>query len=136
MNELPLAVREQIKEDTNTLLSTILPKGETLTKSHIAEVIYEQYGLPKRFCKDIVDLFFQEALNTLIRGEELKLSNFGVFSIKHKGARPGRNPKSGVSAVIKARQVVSFHASGQLKNMVVDGLREEAAQKHIDSLKK
>ena len=59
--------------------------------------------------------FFDEALECLVRGEELKLSNFGVFSIKQKSERPGRNPKSGESAIIKARQVVSFHPSGQLR---------------------
>ena len=62
----------------------------------------------------------------LVRGEELKLSNFGVFSIKQKSERPGRNPKSGESAIIKARQVVSFHPSGQLRKEVVEGRKHAA----------
>jgi len=89
-------------------------------------VIYEQFGLPKKFCKEIVELFFQESLECLARGEDLKLSNFGVFSIKKKNERPGRNPKSGEAAVIKARQVVSFHPSGQLRNEVVEGRKHDA----------
>ena len=107
-------------------LGTLLKEGDTLTKSHLADVIYEQFGLPKRFCKEIVDLFFDEALECLVRGEELKLSNFGVFSIKQKSERPGRNPKSGESAIIKARQVVSFHPSGQLRKEVVEGRKHAA----------
>lgn len=71
-------------------------------------------------------LFFDEALECLVRGEELKLSNFGVFSIKQKSERPGRNPKSGESAIIKARQVVSFHPSGQLRKEVVEGRKHAA----------
>lgn len=93
MEDLPKqAVKEQQKDETALVLGTLLKEGDTLTKSHLADVIYEQFGLPKRFCKEIVDLFFDEALECLVRGEELKLSNFGVFSIKQKSERPGRNP--------------------------------------------
>lgn len=89
MEELPKqAIREQSKEETKALLELLLPKGETLTKNHLAEVVFEQYGLPKRFCKDIVELFFQNALDCLVRGEDLKLSNFGVFSLKKKVPAP------------------------------------------------
>lgn len=129
MEDLPKqAVKEQQKDETTMVLSSLLKEGDTLTKSHLADVIYEQFGLPKKFCKDIVELFFTEALECLVRGEELKLSNFGVFSIKQKGERPGRNPKSGESAIIKARQVVSFHPSGQLRKEVVEGRKDAALQ--------
>ena len=127
MEDLPKqAVKEQQKDETALVLGTLLKEGDTLTKCHLAEVIYEPCGLPKRFCKEIVDLFFDEALECLVRGEELKLSNFGVFSIKQKSERPGRNPKSGESAIIKARQVVSFHPSGQLRKEVVEGRKHAA----------
>ena len=127
MEDLPKqAVKEQQKDETALVLGTLLKEGDTLTKSHLADVIYEQFGLPKRFCKEIVDLFFDEALECLVRGEELKLSNFGVFSIKQESERPGRNPKSGESAIIKARQVVSFHPSGQLRKEVVEGRKHAA----------
>ena len=120
MEDLPKqAVKEQQKDETALVLGTLLKEGDTLTKSHLADVIYEQ-------CKEIVDLFFDEALECLVRGEELKLSNFGVFSIKQKSERPGRNPKSGESAIIKARQVVSFHPSGQLRKEVVEGRKHAA----------
>ena len=95
MEDLPKqAVKEQQKDETALVLGTLLKEGDTLTKSHLADVIYEQFGLPKRFCKEIVDLFFDEALECLVRGEELKLSNFGVFSIKQKSERPGRRSTS------------------------------------------
>lgn len=127
MEELPKqAVKEQQKEETTMVLCSLLKEGDTLTKSHLSDVIYEQFGLPKKFCKEIVELFFQESLECLARGEDLKLSNFGVFSIKKKNERPGRNPKSGEAAVIKARQVVSFHPSGQLRNEVVEGRKHDA----------
>ena len=74
MEDLPKqAVKEQQKDETALVLGTLLKEGDTLTKSHLADVIYEQFGLPKRFCKEIVDLFFDEALECLVRGEELKL---------------------------------------------------------------
>ena len=127
MEELPKqAIKEQQKDETVMVLKSLLEEGDTLTKSHLSNVLYEQYGLPKKFCKDIVENFFKESLECLARGEELKLSNFGVFSIKKKSERPGRNPKSGEAAVIKARHVVAFHPSGQLRAEVVEGRKHDA----------
>ena len=52
MEDLPKqAVKEQQKDETALVLGTLLKEGDTLTKSHLADVIYEQFGLPKRFCK-------------------------------------------------------------------------------------
>lgn len=131
MEELPKqALKEQQKDETAMVLGALLKKGETLTKSHLSDVIYEQFGLPKKFCKEIVELFFNQSLDCLANGEELKLSNFGVFSIKQKKERPGRNPRSGKAALIKARKVVVFHPSGQLRTEVVEGRKHEAQKLH------
>ena len=52
MEDLPKqAVKEQQKDETALVLGTLLKEGDTLTKSHLADVIYEQFGLPKRFCR-------------------------------------------------------------------------------------
>ncbi len=129
MDELPKqTLREQSKQELTLLLRSILHEGDTLTKGHLANLLFELYGFPKKFCREIVEMFFEEGLEALARGDELKLSNFGVFSIKSKSERPGRNPKSGEPAVIKARKVVTFHPSGQLRDEVVEGLKEKAAE--------
>ena len=63
----------------------------------------------------MVEAFFSEISSCLISGEEVKLSGFGNFSLRDKPVRPGRNPKTGESAIISARRVVTFHASAKLK---------------------
>ena len=54
----------------------------------------------------------------LERGEDVKLSGFGIFNLREKSQRPGRNPKTGEEIPITARRVVTFHASNKLKAQV------------------
>ena len=89
-----------------------------LTKAHLAELLFEQIGLNKRESKDMVDAFFDLVVDSLIQGQEVKISGFGNFQIRRKAPRPGRNPRTGESIPIKARNVVTFHASAKLKGMV------------------
>jgi integration host factor subunit alpha len=91
---------------------------KTLTKAEIAETLYERVGLNKREAKEMVNSFFGEIINSLARGEEVKLSGFGNFTLRTKPERPGRNPRTGVEIPITARRVVSFHASQKLKEVV------------------
>ena len=64
--------------------------------------------------KDLIESFFKEIINSLERGEEVKLSGFGNFELREKKERPGRNPKTGEEIPISARRVVTFHASQKL----------------------
>ena len=66
----------------------------------------------------MLETFFKEISDCLERGEEVKLAGFGVFNMRDKPERPGRNPKTGEDIPITARRVVTFHASGCLKEVV------------------
>jgi integration host factor subunit alpha len=100
--------------------SIILPSLETptLTKAELAELLFDRIGLNKRESKDIVEAFFDLLHEALVKGQEVKLSGFGNFTIREKGSRPGRNPRTGESVSIKARNVVTFHSSHKLKAIV------------------
>ena len=100
--------------------SLILPSLETptLTKAELAELLFERLGLNKRESKDMVEAFFEIVHGTLVDGRDVKLSGFGNFNIRRKAPRPGRNPRTGESIPIKARNVVTFHASQKLKAQV------------------
>lgn len=89
-----------------------------LTKAHLADLLFEQIGLNKRESKDMVEAFFDIIHDSLSSGREVKLSGFGNFNIRRKAPRPGRNPRTGESIPIKARNVVTFHASHKLKEAV------------------
>ena len=96
----------------------------TLTKAELADLLFEKVGLNKREAKDMVEAFFDEIRLILERGEEVKLANFGNFDLREKPPRPGRNPKTGEEALIKARRVVTFHASANLMAAVGSTVRQ------------
>ena len=98
----------------------ILPTLEapTLTKAELADLLFDRLGLNKRESKDMVEAFFEIVHGSLVEGHDVKLSGFGNFNIRRKAPRPGRNPRTGEAIPIKARNVVTFHASHNLKAIV------------------
>jgi integration host factor subunit alpha len=99
----------------------LLPEDDdapTLTKAELAELLFERLGLNKRESKDMVEAFFEFVHASLARGDDVKLSGFGNFQVRRKAPRPGRNPRTGESIPIRARNVVTFHASHKLKAVV------------------
>lgn len=100
---------------------------QALTKAQLAELLFEQIGLNKRESKDMVDAFFDLIAESLVNGEDVKISGFGNFHIRTKAARPGRNPRTGEPVAIAARRVVTFHASPKLKEQVQASVGDAAA---------
>ncbi|MFA7526512.1 MAG: integration host factor subunit alpha [Ottowia sp.] len=90
----------------------------TLTKADLIETLFEQIGLNKRESADVVDAFFGTISRALASGDDVKLPGFGNFEVKHKTARPGRNPRTGEEVMIPARRVVTFRASQILKDKI------------------
>ena len=90
--------------------------NKTFTKKDIVNHLHESLGLNKSEAKDLVETFLDEILNTLAKGESVKLSGFGNFDILTKKERKGRNPKNGEVAIISSRKVTTFRAGRKLKN--------------------
>ena len=93
-----------------------------LTKAQLADLLFEEIGLNKRESKEMVDAFFELISQSLISGEDVKLSGFGNFQSRTKAPRPGRNPRTGEEIPIAARTVVTFHASSKLKEQIQQGI--------------
>ena len=89
-----------------------------LTKAKMADQLFDELGLNKREAKEIVELFFDEILDSLEANVQVKLSGFGNFDLREKGERPGRNPKTGEEIPISARRVVTFRPGQKLKSRV------------------
>lgn len=90
----------------------------TLTKAEMVEHLFDELGLNKREAKELVEMFFEEVRGALERGEGVKLSGFGNFTLRDKNQRPGRNPKSGEAIPVSARRVVTFRPGQKLKQRV------------------
>jgi len=90
----------------------------TLTKSHIADTIFTQTGIPKMRSAELVDTVFEVIRQTLESGEDVLISSFGKFSVQEKRQRRGRNPQTGEPMTIAPRKVVTFKCAGVLRNKI------------------
>ena len=100
--------------------------GKTVTRADLYQAIYQKVGLSATQSATLVELVLKEITDCLERGETVKLSSFGLFVMRKKGQRMGRNPKTGEEAPISPRRVVVFKPSEVLKRRI------NAPRSHID----
>ena len=93
---------------------------QTVTRADLCEAVHEEVGLSRQECSSLVERTLELIVESLERGETVKLSGFGVFQVREKRARMGRNPKTGEPAAINPRRVISFRASQIMKARVHD----------------
>lgn len=92
--------------------------GGTVTRADLSEAVYQEVGLSRNESADLVESVLNEISDALVRGEMVKISSFGSFSVRQKGQRIGRNPKTGEEVPILPRRVLVFRASHVLKNRI------------------
>jgi integration host factor subunit alpha len=90
----------------------------TVTRAQLAETIYTQVGLSRNESADLLESVLERISTALEAGESVKISGFGTFSVRQKGRRIGRNPKTGVEVPILPRRVLVFRPSQVLKGTV------------------
>ena len=89
--------------------------GQTVTRKDLAIAICKSSSLPRADALAITAAVLTTMSETIIRGEQVKISNVGIFNTHKKGARIGRDPNTMEEAVIPARTVVLFKASPKLR---------------------
>lgn len=99
---------------------------KTLTRADLSAAVYKQIGLSLQECNSLVDSVIDEISESLEDGDQVKLSSFGTFNLRHKKQRVGRNPKTGVEVPITQRTVLSFNASNLLKAKVNEALAKKS----------
>jgi integration host factor subunit alpha len=99
--------------------------GTTVTRAQLSEAVYQEVGLSRNESADLVEVVLNQIADALAAGEMVKISSFGSFTVRPKGQRVGRNPKTGEEVPILPRQVLVFRPSHVLKarinNMPVSG---------------
>lgn len=95
--------------------------GDTLTRMDLSEAVFREVGLSRNESSDLVESVLGHISDALVRGETVKISSFGTFSVRHKAARVGRNPKTGEEVPITPRRVLSFRPSHLMKERVNAG---------------
>jgi len=95
--------------------------NNTLTRMDLSEAVFREVGLSRNESAQLVETVLEEMSDALVRGEQVKISSFGTFSIRDKSARVGRNPKTGEEVPINPRRVLTFRPSHLMKDRVADG---------------
>ena len=94
---------------------------KTLTRMDLSEAVFREVGLSRNESAELVETVLNLMSNALIRGEQVKISSFGTFSVRDKKARIGRNPKTGEEVPITPRRVLTFRPSHLMKERVAVG---------------
>ena len=97
--------------------------GVTITRAQLGEAVYQEVGLSRNESAELLEAVLSQISDALARGETVKISSFGTFSVRQKGQRSGRNPKTGEEVPILPRKVLVFRPSQVLKNRVNDRRR-------------
>ena len=92
--------------------------SKTITRSQLSEAVYQEVGLSRNESADLLEMVLDEISTALSRGEAVKISAFGSFSVRKKGRRIGRNPKTGDEVPILPRRVLIFRPSQLLKGRI------------------
>lgn len=92
-----------------------------MTRNDLYNILFTRLGLSRADAELSVKLMFAAMSDALANGEEIKIANFGVFDVRMRAARPGRNPRTGESVPIPPRRVVTFRLSSKLEEELNGG---------------
>ena len=95
--------------------------SKTLTRMDLSEAVFREVGLSRNESADLVESVLDNISSALVKGENVKVSSFGTFSIRDKTERIGRNPKTGEEVPILPRRVLTFRPSHLMKERVSNG---------------
>ena len=94
--------------------------SRTITRAQLSEAVYQEVGLSRNESADLLEAVLSQVSDALAQGETVKISSFGSFSVRQKGQRIGRNPKTGEEVPILPRRVLVFRPSQVLKGRIND----------------
>jgi integration host factor subunit beta len=89
-----------------------------MTKAELVEDVARAAELTKKDAERLVEIVFESIIDTLNHGEKIELRGFGSFRVRERGARRGRNPKTGDPVDIPAKRVPYFKPGKELKELI------------------
>lgn len=89
-----------------------------MKKVELVEAVAEETGLTKADATRAIDATFATIKKALSEGDKVPVAGFGTFAISARAAREGRNPRTGATVQIAARNAVTFKAGSALKEAV------------------
>ena len=98
----------------------------TLTRMDLSEAVFREVGLSRNESAQLVESVLDHMSDALVKGEQVKISSFGTFSVRDKSARVGRNPKTGQEVPINPRRVLTFRPSQLMKERGASGNKSKS----------
>lgn len=95
-----------------------MPSHSAMTKAALVEEVAQMTQLTKKHAEIIVNAVFESIVESLRSGEKIELRGFGSFRIRHRGARVGRNPKTGAKVDVPAKRIPYFKPGKELKELL------------------
>jgi integration host factor subunit beta len=95
-----------------------------MTKSELIQRLADMYPDPRLYHRDyerIVNKVFEEISAALARGDRVELRGFGAFSVRERGARVGRNPRTGAAVQVGEKRLPFFKTGKELRDRVNSG---------------
>ena len=89
-----------------------------MNKTELIAAVAEKTGLTKKEAERIVNATFETVAETLKKGDKVSVSGFGIFEVKTREARIGRNPRTKEEIKIPATKLPAFKASKTLKDLI------------------
>ena len=89
-----------------------------MTRKGLSSAVSKQLGLSQNLVKRVIDRTLLNITESLARGERVELRNFGVFSLRIRESKIGRNPRTGRSVFIPSRKVVFFKPGKEMKQRI------------------
>jgi len=92
--------------------------GDGLTKAELVEEVSRVTQLTKKQAEEIVNTVFSTIVDSLRAGRKIELRGFGSFRIRNRGARLGRNPKTGEKVEVPPKRIPYFKPGKELKEQL------------------
>jgi DNA-binding protein HU-beta len=89
-----------------------------MTKAELIAKAAEKAGVSKKQADRCLKAFIEVITEALQKGEKIALPGFGIFQVKERSERKGRNPRTGEIITIPARKVVAFKPAKQLRELI------------------
>ncbi len=89
-----------------------------MNKTELIAAVAEKAGLTKKDAERVINATFETITDSLVKGDKVQVSGFGIFEVKNREARTGRNPRTKETIQIPATRLPAFKASKTLKDSV------------------
>lgn len=98
---------------------------EKMNRSQVVAAVSDRLRMSQATVRAVIDAFLEEVELALRRRREVRLSGFGAFVMRRRGARPGRNLRSGEVVLMPEQEVPVFRSSEKMRRRVAGGITKE-----------